>query len=417
MSFAPRADYTCQVAWARYVFGSFFTIGISTLDGPDVFAASSFSETFGGEHDDITGDVLSFQGRQGRQAGPGTDMSASEYGIELQDQYEGAGGVQKVGKYDRLNPDSPIADDLRPLRAVRITADYAGTTRPVLYGFLRSGESKPGPRKATAQLEVTDLFMWLADCHPVMMPTGPTTTGGVIGMMLDEIGWIEPTMRVLDVGDVIPDFEMDGSVTCLAAIGSVLTTEQGIFYIDKAGRAVYEDRHAWADKVSIGTVESALTRLGSGFSLDTIHNRALVTATGGDPQTALIQESIDEFGIRDFDSIESDLLTSDEQALSLAKYLVWRHGDIVSTLWELKIDNRTPELLDLLLDVNIQDRISVTDPRTSETRDYLVENIQGELIVQTSRHTLTMVLSEYPTLGGPFTIGVSTLDGPDVLVY
>jgi hypothetical protein len=416
MSFAPRAEYDARVAWARYVFGAFFTIGISTLDGPDVFAASSFSESFGGEHDDITADVIGFSGRTGRTAGPGTEVSAGEYTVELDDTYVDGSGDEQLGKYDRTNPDSPLAGDLRPLRAFRLTGTYLGSERPIYYGFLRSGESKPGPRRSTAQLEITDLFMWLDNCHPVMGSTGPTTTGEVIGMMLDEVGWTEPGMRQLDVGDEIPDFETDGTITCLQAIGKVLETERGIFYVHKSGAAIYESRNAWASKAPVGDIEAGLTRIGAGFSIDNIRNRAVVTATGGDPQAAVDQASADEFGFRDFDSIESDLLVSDEQAQSLAEYLVWRQAESLSTLWELKIDSRTPELLDVMLGLNVQDRVTVTDPRSAATGDYLIENVQEELNVQTGRHTMTMVLSEYPpaTL---FTIGVSTLDGPDVFTY
>lgn len=415
MSFAPRADYSVRVAWARYVFGSFFTIGVSMLDGPDVFAASMFSETFGGEHDDISADVIAVRGRHGRQGGPGTDVTAGEYTVELHDHYVD-GLEEPPGKYDPLNPDSPLAGNLEPLRAFHMEADYDGTTRSIYYGFVRSGESKPGPRKSVANLEVTDLFLWLSDCHPIMMATGPTTTGAVIGLMLDEVGWTEPAMRDLDVGDDIPSFETDGSISCLQAIAQVLETERGIFYIHKSGMAVYESRYAYASKVSMGEVEAGLTRLGSGFSLDEIRNRAVVVAAGGDPQFAVDAASVAKFGFRDFDPLESELLASDEQALGLAEYLVWRYGSSLSTLWELRIDNRTDELLDMLLGLCVQDRITVTNPLTAVSSDFLIEGIQEELIVQTGRHTLTMVLSPFPTVT-PFVIGSSTLSGPDSFVY
>lgn len=111
------ARYKAEIAWEQNP-GGIFVLGTSLLGGADLLAASVFSETFTGEHDDVTAD-LSNEGIdiiRGR-----TDdlalMAAGAATLRLQD---------AEGKYNRKNASSPLFGLLNPLRAVRISAvlDY-----------------------------------------------------------------------------------------------------------------------------------------------------------------------------------------------------------------------------------------------------------------------------------------------------
>ncbi|MGH2962309.1 MAG: hypothetical protein ACRDL3_08970, partial [Solirubrobacterales bacterium] len=260
-----------------------------------------------------------------------------------------------------------------------------------------------------------DLFVWLERAYPIIAATGQTTTGAALGLILDAVKWTEPAMRRLDPGDTIPDFSSDGTDTALTLIAKLLEAERGVVFIDKDGVAVYEDRNAWATKTKRVTIDAAMRALGPGFSLETVKNRARVTREGGVQQEYVDQPSADEFGYADHPELTSPYLASDEQALDLATYLVNRTKDPVGPLWQLEIDARSPELLDAILTIRLQDWIEVVQAPSGTAGDYIVEQIVEELD-ERGLHKATYTLSERVAFQ-PFTLGTSLIGGSDVLIY
>ena len=90
--------------------------------------------------------------------------------------------------------------------------------------------------------------------RPIIAATGPTTTGAAIGIILDSVGWTEPGMRSLDVGDAIPDFSADGTKTALELIEELLVAERGILFVNGSGVVVYRSRNARASQASLATI-------------------------------------------------------------------------------------------------------------------------------------------------------------------
>lgn len=123
------ANYRLEVAWELSP-GGLFVLGTSQLGGSDVLAASGWSETFGGDLDDLTGDIDDdgLEVVRGR-----TDdlamMAAGQLTARLRD---------PDGKYNRENRHSPLYGLLNPLRATRLSAtlDYRScvlSDAPVAY--------------------------------------------------------------------------------------------------------------------------------------------------------------------------------------------------------------------------------------------------------------------------------------------
>jgi Concanavalin A-like lectin/glucanases superfamily len=331
-----------------------------------------------------------------------------------------APGELLIGTIDELSVyDYPLPD-------ARITAHYnasIGTMEeerhPLFFGFTRTAEAAPAPRRGISSIEANDLFLWLARASTTVPGTGLTFTGKAIRQILESVGWIDTARMSLLPGDEIPDLETKGDITALGAIEALLDAERGVFYIDQAGRATYRSRHAWASTLPKATVASEMTAIAPGFDLDRIRNRAKVTreiAAGngqGEEQSYEEPTSVAKYGLADAGVLTTPYLMSDVQALGLAQHIVASQKDPRAPLWRLRIDNRTHDLLLLCLDLFLQDQVLVTEERTGTTGTFQIEQVQHEIRAREGRHTTDFLLSELPP--PLFIVGTSLVGGTDVL--
>jgi len=134
--------------------------------------------------------------------------------------------------------------------------------------------------------------------------------------------------------------------SALAAIETVTFTEQGAFYFDKAGNAVFKDRDfvyqsgtATPTVFSNATGSTDIPYAGITFALDdkTIVNSATVTRTGGSPQTASNQDSIDKFFLHSITANDM-LMQTDEEALNLAANFVASRKDTTLRIETITLD-------------------------------------------------------------------------------
>jgi len=134
--------------------------------------------------------------------------------------------------------------------------------------------------------------------------------------------------------------------SALAAIETVTFTEQGAFYFDKAGNAVFKDRDfvytsgtATPTVFSNATGSTDIPYAGITFALDdkTIVNSATVTRTGGSPQTASNQDSIDKFFLHSITANDM-LMQTDAEALNLASNFVASRKDTTLRIETITLD-------------------------------------------------------------------------------
>jgi hypothetical protein len=298
------------------------------------------------------------------------------------------------------------------------TATYLiPTTHGCFRGFIREYTHNARPVGSTTTLRLTDLFIMLDQARPTISSTGPTTTGAAIGAILDDIGFTIPSFRDLDTGDPIPDFEADGSRSALQLIGDLLTAERGVFFIDADGVAVYQDRYNRARRrTSDHTFSTDIRAISSGASIDNITNRARVTRQGGTEQEHVDTESVALYGYRDATSITTPYLTTDSEALQLAKRIVERGKDPRSPLWRFELVNKNETTLTQQLAREFGDRITVTAASESGTAgDFHIEQLRVE--AEQGGHVIrsSWVLSERTAADQSFQIGTSTIGSTDTL--
>lgn len=398
------AVYAVEVAWSTALTGV-FTIGTSTLGGTDVLGGS-----FGGEtYSDITDDVLQISITRGR-----TDdqqlMLAGQCSILLEDY---------SGKYSPANASSPLYPNVRPMRPIRVTATYGGTTYERFRGFIQSINAAPHLSRRAATIQAVDLFAWLQLTKPTIAATGSTTTGAAIGLVLDSIGYTSSSLRDLDVGDTIADFSADGSTSALDLIKNLLTAERGMFYMSGGGVATYESRHAGSlapRDVDQSTVDGTMENLEAQIDASLVFNVATVTKTGGTAQTVSDAASIVDYGERAFPPVDTPYLASDLAAAGLASHVVTTYRTPRPTIDVEIMGDAEDALLAAALARDLGDRVGIAETWGNTSGSYWIQHIVERIGGRGALHTVGWQLRE-ATTDAPFIIGQSTIGGTDVLVY
>jgi hypothetical protein len=435
------AIYKVEVAWSSVLKGV-FVVDVSTVGGSDLLGGNTYNSPFGGPYDDLTRRddnhvrVKTIQWARGRSDDLAT-VQALTGTITVSD---------PDGMMNNHNPASPLNigsitnGSIRPLRPVRVSAYFNGVWTPILFGFLRTVDFEPEGRTGTATLEITDLFTFLetprqdqpgAAPYPTIAYTtvdalgAPMTTGGAIGMILDYIGWKDTSLRRLDVGDAIPFLEATGNKTALAIIQELLAPNLGIFYINHAGVAVYEHRLTKLTTPVSFAITNKMTALGAGTTIDRIKNKWTVTRqsrTGvgqyadQTPQVSSDATSGNEFGER-ADTLVSQYLVTDAQALALSGQLVTLTKDPVAPLWNLSMENRDVEMMTAMLTIDIHDKIAVSEAETGTAGVFFVEQVSGTIDADGHKHRVQLVLNDQDASFDPFIVGTDTVGGTKTLAF
>ena len=292
-------------------------------------------------------------------------------------------------------------------------ADYyvPGETYSLFSGWIRRADFDPETRSCT--IHAQDLFLWLERARPTIA-AGATAVGEAIGLVLDALGWTEPTLRELADGDTLgADFTADGSKTALQLIAELLEADRGVFYIRGDGTAVYEDRHARARRrTPSATLTDVLVTSSSAIDLDKIVNRLRVTKAGGAEMVAEDTASIADYGLNEGTPILSPYLESDARADSLAAYLV---GQAAEPQPPVTFEQDDPAQLIALLGLDLNDLVELDTGELGASGDFHVEQLEHEVNAPGAHHLVRVVASKRPP--EVFQLDVSTLGSADTLTY
>jgi hypothetical protein len=315
--------------------------------------------------------------------------------------------LDQNGDWNPQNTSSPYYPNLVPLRSIIIETEYSGTVYPIFKGYIQEYlYTYPVDQEELGYVDLicSDAFRLLFNSN-VTTVTGATAgqgTGTRIDKILDTIGW--PTSsRSIMTGNTLCQADPATTRTALAAIETATFTEQGAFYFDKAGNAVFKDRtfvyESAADTPTVfsnATGSTAIPYAGITFALDdkTIVNQASVTRTGGTTQIASNQDSIDKFFLHSITANDM-LMQTDAEALDLARNFVASRKDTA-----LRIETITLDLVTLgygagvtaALDLDYFDPMQITNVNVAGTTIVKTLQCQGiahSITPNTWRTTLT----------------------------
>ena len=255
----------------------------------------------------------------------------------FQDQFQAA--TAKIRIYDQTgiwnpqNVSSPYYPNLVPMRKIRVAASYAGTTYYLFSGYITAYNYTYPTDQVIAYLDIdaSDGFrlMQLANVTTLAGTPSGQDTGTRINTILNDISW-PSNLRQIETGGTESFCQADPGTarTALQAIKNVEFTEQGAFYMNGEGNAVFRSRAYIISKngknpTVYSNNGSGITYSGITFANDdkTIINDAIITNIGGTAQESYNQASIDKYFQHSINQNNLVGLT-DADALNIARIYV-----------------------------------------------------------------------------------------------
>jgi hypothetical protein len=281
--------------------------------------------------------------------------------------------IDQNGDFNPMNPSSPYYNLLTPMRKVTITATWNGNTYPIFAGYITSYNTttpKDVGEIVYTEIQAVDGFRLFqnAQITTVASATAGQTTGTRIGKILDAVGW--PTgMRDIDAGQTTVQADPGTLRTSLGAMQLVTSTEYGSLYMDGFGNVVFQDRALTSSSVAGTPVD--FNDNGTGISYNNalwklddtlVFNKATITRTGGTPQVAFNQASIDKYFLHSYQE-QNLLMETDAEALNNAQAFVASRQETSircdAVTLDLYTDNYDAGIL-AALDLDFFDPVTVT---------------------------------------------------------
>lgn len=347
---------------------------------------------------DVTNDVVSFTTRRGRS----DELARVEAGVAtiILDNSERT--------YDPTYAGGPYYGNLVPMRKLRITATYGGTTYPIFCGFIENWPQVwPGGLDATAPIDVVDAFKYFA-LRKFNGAYSNEYTNWSIDTWLTNAPW-PAADRAIAAGQSQIQAGTFVNTPALQHFQNVVDVESGLFFMSAAGLATFHGRHYRYTTAASQTVQafysdnSAAPRpwyqITSKYDDTNIWNEARITRTGGSEFTANNTTSQTNYFRR---TLSKTLpVVSNAEAQGLADWIVLQYADPFFRITSVTIDCGSADALwPVTLPRVIGDRVMVeaTPPGQTDTitQECYIEGIS--MRVDHDQWRVTFQLSPAPSL-------------------
>jgi hypothetical protein len=321
--------------------------------------------------------------------------------------------LDQNGDWNPQNTSSPYYPNLVPLRSIQISANYSSTNYPIFKGYIT--EYKYTYPKNQDDLGYVDLIC--SDGFKLLFNSNVTTvtgqaagqdTGTRIDKILDTVGW-PVSQRSIQTGNTTCVADPATVRTGLTAVQTAEFTEQGAFYVDKAGNAVFKNRQFVYDAQAATPTEFSnavgstdINYAGIVFAHDdkTIVNQATVTRIGGTAQTFSDATSVSQYFLH---SVTADqmLMQTDANALALATAYVTTRKDTTIRIESITLDLVTLGYgagVEAALDLDYFDTMEITNVNVSGTTIVKKLQCQGISHSITPNTWVTVLTTQEPLL-------------------
>jgi hypothetical protein len=251
--------------------------------------------------------------------------------------------------FNPQNTSSPYYGYLVPLRKVRIAATTATAQEFLFSGYTTEYRYTydQAEQMGYVDIYVADAFRLfnLAQVTTVADSGAGQSTGTRIGKILDQVDF-PSNMRTIATGQSNCIADPGTLRTSLNAIKNAEFSEQGSFYINPSGTAIFKDRNTVASSISGTPIEFNQTggipyrNLVFAFDDKLIINQAQMTRYGGTAQFAENATSIAKYFPHQY-SAQELVIDTDANALNIAATYVATRAETT-----IRIDQMTVDLLD-----------------------------------------------------------------------
>jgi hypothetical protein len=349
----------------------------------------------------------------------------------MRDTYEaGQATIRVLDPLSYFNPQntaSPYYGFLTPLRKLRVSATVGGVGYFLFSGYTIEYKYTYPQNQETGYVDIvcTDAFrlMQQASLTTVASATAGQDTGTRIGKILDQVSW--PTsMRTIDTGTTLCQADPGTSRTSLDALKNAEFSEQGAFYINSEGTAVFLNRTNVIKKYGDTPIEFnqtggiPYTNLAFAFDDKLIINSAGMTIVGGTQQVSENAASIAKYFSHQLN--ESNLVAqTNADALNIAKIYVATRAETT-----IRIDAMTVDLLDpsvptaTMLDLDYFSNLKITNVQPDGST--IVKTLQAQGLdwnITPNSMKVTVTTLEPIVEGFILDSSISGIIGTNILAY
>lgn len=306
------------------------------------------------------------------------------------DQYVAGTAVVRITDPDSyFNPQntaSPYYGYLVPLRKVRIAATTATAQEFLFSGYTTEYRYT---YDQSEQMGYVDIYMAdafrlynLAQITTVADSGAGQTTGTRIGKILDQVDF-PSNMRTIATGQSQCIADPATLRTSLNALKNVEFSEQGAFFINGSGTAVFKDRNTVASSIAATPIEFNQTggipyrNLVFSFDDKLIINQAQMTRYGGTAQFAENADSIARYFPHQY-SAQELVIDTDANALNIAATYVATRAETTIRIDQMLVDLLDPAVpTDTIIGLDYFDNVRISNNQPDGSTIVKTLQVQG----------------------------------------
>lgn len=164
-----------------------------------------------------------------------------------------------TGRFSPYNAASPLFGSLLPMRPIKVTSTYNGTTYPVFTGYCTADSQNPsGPGQAVVTYKLVDAYERLRQGRTRTPLAINQTVNQLMTTILDDIGW-SATLRALDTGTVNIAFFTNHNRLPLNALQLAENQEPGsLLFMGRDGSVTWQNRNYRSSQSTYATLANTL---------------------------------------------------------------------------------------------------------------------------------------------------------------
>ena len=323
----------------------------------------------------------------------------------LRDTYDAGSAVVKIydptGRFNPQNPSSDLYGQLTPLRKLRISATYNGTTYYLFSGYTTTYAYSYDQAENVSYVDITAVdgfrLFNLANLTTITNATAGQDTGTRINKILDEVSFPN-SLRSIQTGNSTVQADPGTTRTALQCLVNAEFSEQGAFYMSPEGNAIFKNRATVI--ASAGGTPIQFNQTGGipyanlvfAFDDKLIINQATITPIGGVAQYAEDTGSVTTYFPHSV-NYDNLIVQSNSEAMNIARIYVATRSTTTIRIDQMKLDLLDPSVpIGTILAMDYFDNVNISNIQpdgSTITKNLQVQGVSWEITPQRWFATLT----------------------------